>query len=57
LGKKILCVSFEKLFKSFILIFKIDGTILNEFAIDTYSCSYALINDFVHRFNNQHQND
>jgi hypothetical protein len=55
LGKKILCVSFEKLFKSFILIFKIDGTILNEFAIDTYSCSYALINDFVHRFNNQHK--
>ncbi|CAF1439757.1 unnamed protein product [Rotaria sordida] len=55
LGKKILCFSFEKLFRSFILIFKTDATILNEFTIDTYNFSYALINDFVHRSNNQHK--
>ncbi|CAF3865416.1 unnamed protein product [Rotaria sordida] len=32
-----------------------DATILNEFTIDTYNFSYALINDFVHRSNNQHR--
>ncbi|CAF3383451.1 unnamed protein product [Rotaria socialis] len=34
---------------------KIDATILNEFATDTHSCSYALFNHFVHCFNNQHK--
>ncbi|CAF3477124.1 unnamed protein product [Rotaria socialis] len=34
---------------------KIDATILNEFATDTHSCSYALFNHFVHCFNSQHK--
>jgi hypothetical protein len=44
-----------RFFRCFILIFKVDPTVSNEFATGAFRFGHTLVNSFVRRANNQHK--